>query len=112
MKKLFDLKVYAEGLRSLRVFGLITTVVMSLYSVISIIAMVLDSAYLTGVSENYVQYTSLTYINPLLVLLFAVVAPLMTVMIFNFTANRAASDYYFAIPKPVDAYFSVSSPQL
>ncbi len=99
MKKHFDLKVYAEGLRSLRIFGLITTVVMSLYSVISILATVLETTYYGGYDENYVQYISLTQINPLLVLLFCLVAPLMTVVVFSFTSSRAASDYYFSIPK-------------
>lgn len=99
MKKLFDLKIYFEGLRNLRIFGLITTVVMSLYSVITTVAMVLESAVYKSTGENVVEYIGLSRVNPLLVLLFCVVAPLMTVLVFSFTSNRAASDYYFAIPK-------------
>ncbi len=99
MKKFFDLKLYREGLRSLRVFGIITTVLLTLYSVVAVVSLVLEAMYITGVGEDYVEYASLTTVNPLLVLLFCVVAPLMTIMAFSFTANRAASDYYFAIPK-------------
>ncbi len=100
MKKFFDFRLYAEGLRSLKIFGIITSVVMSLYSLIYTGSVIAEKIYTESHYDDVqAEFTSLTYMNPLLILLFCVVAPLMTVMIFNFTSNRAASDYYFAIPK-------------
>ena len=96
MKKFFDLKLYAEGIRSLKIFGIITTVIMSLYSLFYTATMIIENTYY-GMQQA--EFTSLVFMNPLLVGLFCIVAPLMTVMIFHFTANRAASDYYFAIPQ-------------
>ena len=104
MSKIFDLKLYREGIRSLKSFGIIATVILTAFPLFTIADEIFDSSNGVEISKQYVSAYSL---NPLLVVLFCIVAPLMTIMLFNFTTNRAASDFYFSVPKTrTTLYFS------
>ena len=113
MKGIFDVKLYKEGLRTLKNFGIISLVLLSFISVVSVIGSISSSieraAYssVAPLEESYVTYTNIFDINPLLVLIFVIVAPFMTIQAFNFTTHRASSDFYFSIPKRRETiYFS------
>lgn len=113
MKGIFDIKLYKEGLRITKNFGIIATVILTFISIVSVIgtisATIERAAYSTvaKIGESYVSYTNIFEINPLLLLVFVIVAPFMTMLVFNFTTNRAASDFYFSIPKRREKlYFS------
>lgn len=99
MSKIFNKKLYFEGMRSLRAIGIITTVLLSISSIYS----VLQQAFNYGGYDRYGvladrRYVDIWDINPLIVLMFCAVTPIMTVIIFNFCNSRAASDFYFSIP--------------
>lgn len=96
MSRIFDLKLYREGIRSLKSFGIIATVILTAFPLFTIADEIFDSSNGVEISKQYVSAYSL---NPLLMVLFCIVAPLMTIMLFNFTTNRAASDFYFSVPK-------------
>lgn len=105
VKKIFDFGAYKEGLRITRSFGVITTVLLTLVSALSAIGEVLTSINNNEIGQR--EYVSLLGANPLLILMFCVIAPLMTVMAFRFTTSRAASDFYFSTPKTrTELYFS------
>ncbi len=103
MKRLFDMKLYREGLRYLKSFGIISTVIFTVFSIFTAVGEIYDG-YGTEIVRQYVSAWTL---NPILILLFCVIAPLMTIILFNFTTNRAASDFYFSVPQTrVTIYFS------
>ena len=99
MSKILNKKLYFEGMRSLRAIGIITTVLLSIASIYSVLQQAFNySGYdSSGVLADRC-YVDLWDINPLIVLMFCAITPIMTVMIFNFCNSRAASDFYFSIP--------------
>lgn len=104
MCRIFDKKLYREGIRYLKGFGIISTVFLTVFPLFMLVSEVFDSIGVNEISKEYVNAWTL---NPVLVLLFCVIAPLMAIMLFNFTTNRAASDFYFSVPKTRKAlYFS------
>lgn len=104
MCKIFDKKLYLEGIRYLKGFGIITTVLLTVFPLFLLVSEVFDSI---GTNEIAREYVSAWSLNPVLVLLFCAVAPLMTIILFNFTTSRAASDFYFSVPKTRKSlYFS------
>ncbi len=101
MKKTwFDVRLYIDGLKQLKLMGILFTIVTTAAAVITPIMEQLD----------YLQYredmisTSSAYavtafeMNPLLILLFCLFAPLMTLFLFSFLNKRESSDFYHAIP--------------
>ena len=94
MNKIFDVKIFKEGVRTLRPIGIISTVIFSLFSLFSLIS---ELDYQLSIEDSF--FMSLSEYNILLVFMFCVVTPIMTLTAFNFTTKRASSDYYFSIPK-------------
>ena len=104
MCRIFDRKLYLEGIRYLKGFGIITTILLTVFPLFTLVSEVFDSI---GTNEIAREYVSAWSLNPVLVLLFCAVAPLMTIILFNFTTSRAASDFYFSVPKTRKSlYFS------
>ena len=104
MCRIFDKKLYLEGIRYLKGFGIITTILLTVFPLFMLVSEVFDSI---GTNEIAREYVSAWSLNPVLVLLFCAVAPLMTIILFNFTTGRAASDFYFSVPKTRKSlYFS------
>jgi len=104
MSRIFDRKLYFEGLRNLRIFGIISVILLSLVSFFTTLSEVF-SYYERGLYseaegiELVTSYITLADNNPLLVGVFCIVTPLLGIIAFNFCNNRAESDFYFAIPK-------------
>lgn len=104
MYKLFDSKLYREGVRCLKNFGIIATAFLTAFPLFMILSEIYDNFGTNTIEKHFVSAFSL---NPVILLVFCVFAPLMAIMLFNFTTNRAASDFYFAIPKTrLTVYFS------
>jgi len=99
--KYFSLGLYRDGLRQLRIIGIISLVVFVLTAVLLPISIVLS---LKQYGEAMYQQTipeiiSLFTANPLLILSFCLVAPLMMLCLFHFLDKRNASDFYHCIPQ-------------
>lgn len=93
-QSIFSLKLLWEGFRQCQMIGILTMVVMVLGALFMPIGHVInvgnDPYYVT---EAWDAWNA----NPLL-LLAIVAAPLMTLVLFHFLDNRAASDLYHAMP--------------
>ncbi len=101
-KKPFSVGLYIEGLRQLRIVGILGAILLFCSSVIIVVGNALSMQRQT---ELY-QDSSIVLVNlsalevaPLLLLLFSVFAPVMTLWLFHFMNKRNSSDFLFAIPQ-------------
>lgn len=85
MKRIFNFKMYKEGITQLRLIGTIF-LLLSLF-----INPLIDSEYM--VSRN-----SLISINYMILLTYTVIVPVMTLYLFSFMTKRSSSDFYDALP--------------
>lgn len=92
-RSFFSLRLYTEGLRQLRLMGILFTVLFSLVAAVPPLMQYLD--VLDGSAYALTTVTA-TSINPLLILLFCGVAPLLTLYQFSFLNKREGSDFYHA----------------
>ncbi len=92
-RSFFSVRLYAEGLRQLRLMGLLFTILFSLFAAIPPVMRYLDT-----IDGGRFAVTTVTAqsVNPLLVLVFCAVAPLMTLYLFSFLNKREGSDFYHA----------------
>ncbi len=103
-KSWFDVRLYREGLRQLRVIGILSLVLMTLAAVLVPVGRAINvsagqAAYLAR-GEVFAPET-LTFLgaHPLLVLSFPVLAPVLSLYLFHFLDRRDACDFYHAIPQ-------------
>lgn len=98
-RRLFDASLFSEAMRQLRLIGLSGGVVLFLEAILLPIGryISLRRAASYGV-QVYPQTVGGLELHPLLVLCFAVLAPLMMLVLFQFLNKRAACDFYHAIP--------------
>ena len=96
-KKIFDLRLYLEHVRQLRVFGIAALILFSLAGVISVC--IAGTPPLFADTASLVPDTvSLFDIQPMWPLFFCLFAPLITLFAFSFLNKRATSDFYHSIP--------------
>ena len=93
MKKIFNGKLYVEGLKQLRLVGFLAMAVMELITVLVLVNM---NSMAHAVVEPYI----LTFedFNPSLFASFTALAPLLTLSAFSFLNKRSSSDFYHALP--------------
>ena len=91
-KKIFDLSLCMEGVRQLRVFGLVTLI---LYIVVAFLKPYNSNA-LSYYHNNWI-YDPITYV-PYIYMLFMVVAPCFTLYLFSFLLKRSSSDFFHSLP--------------
>ncbi len=98
MSKVLDFNTYKEAMRTTRTFGIFSVVLLGLVSFFSTVSEIINTLSY-GHTDNAKTYIDLFSVNPLLLLLFCLVAPLMMINAMRFTTSRAASDFYFSMPK-------------
>lgn len=91
----FNRHVYAEGLRQLRLMGILFTAATALIAVSGPIMEYMASLDAIGVTVQNINYYQM---NPLIFLSFCIVAPFLTLNLFSFLNRRESSDFYHAIP--------------
>ena len=91
-KSFFSARLYVDGLKQLRLIGILSMIAMNLLGVLQPILRWLDGGNYVVKPMNFLE------MNPLIVLVFCAVAPLMTLSLFSFLNKRDASDLYHAIP--------------
>ncbi len=91
----FDLGLYIEGLRQLRVTGIIGLIVMAGLSIIMLTS--LEPSYGIYNEPICTTYTGIG-ILPWLLLSFVLFTPLLMFMMFHFMNKRNASDLYHSLP--------------
>ena len=114
MKKhtVFSFGLYREGLRRLRIPGIIFLVILTLEAIFipltHIVSMISDE----GIDQGalYTVSISATRAHPLLCLSFAIMAPILTWTLFSWMNHRNSSDLYHALPyKRSTVYISLFS---
>ncbi len=99
----FNKKLYLDGIRQLRLVGLMGLVVLCAAAVLTAIGYHIDrSGYVYDELGNMIKRApeglSLYQIHWSLFITFPVLVPVMTMMLFDFLNHRNASDFYHAIP--------------
>lgn len=104
-KRAFSFRLFADTFRQLRIVGMTATIILSLFAAIIPIGEYISS-YKYIIVENGVQeviyntnVVSSLNIQPLVILTYILVAPLLVVLAFSFLNKRNASDFYHAIPE-------------
>ena len=99
-KKPFSVGLYIEGLRQLRIVGILGAILLFCSSAI----ITISNALFTQRQMELYQDSSIVLailsaleVAPLLLLLFSVFAPVMTLWLFHFMTKRNSSDFLFAI---------------
>lgn len=92
-KKIFSFHMFLQTLKQTRLAGFIMMVIMMLVSVVPIVSSISflkeynEISNINGISDNYA-----------LVLIFILVTPVMSFIIWNFLNRRSSSDFYHSIP--------------
>ncbi len=103
-KRIFSPRLYLDGIKQLRIIGVLSTVAIALIGLITPVMRYLNtldlpSTHYTAHTVNYFE------MNPLILLMFCAVAPLMALYLFNFLNKRDSSDFYHAIPETRQCLF-------
>jgi len=104
-KKFFSKNLYLEGLRQLRVVGLLGTVINLIIAVIFPVGSYLSAkaeyrSYVTSnIAEQFTKYAIDVVDYHIYYLLFCLVfAPLLVIVLFRFLNRRESCDFYHALP--------------
>ena len=101
-KKPFSVGLYIEGLRQLRIVGILGAILLFCSSAIIVVGNALSMQRQTELYQDssiVLANLSALEVAPLLLLLFSVFAPVMTLWLFHFMNKRNSSDFLFAIPQ-------------
>lgn len=103
--QLFDMRLYKEGIRQLRIPGVVSGVILMLCGVLVPLMYMIDmyGTYQYRVQESIntpVQITiGLLEVNGMLWICPYILAALMTILLFRFLNQRNSSDFYHSIPQ-------------
>ncbi len=93
----FNPKIYLEGIRQLRVTGLLSVIIMFVISVLRIIGELPVSNLDEYSHTSSTAYTGVDWMS-YLILSFTVITPILTMQMFHFMDKRNASDFYHSLP--------------
>lgn len=110
-KRFFDVGLYLDGLRQLRIIGVMLFVILELEAIlmplgqyINILQQQRPGGGLYAINLGVVSFMNM---HPLLVLSFTVFAPLMVLYLFSFLNKRSSSDFYHSLPNTrISLFFS------
>lgn len=103
-KRIFSPRLYLDGIKQLRIIGVLSTIAITLVGLITPVMRYLNT--LDYRFEDLSPYNvNFFEMNPLIVLMFCAVAPLMTLYLFSFLNKRESSDFYHAIPETRQCLF-------
>ncbi len=101
-RTLFNVRLYLDGLRQLRIIGILFTILIGLVTAVIPVMRYLDTLDWDEIAPVGIDYLQM---NPLVILLFCAVAPLMTLYLFSFLNKRNSSDFYHAFPANRECVF-------
>lgn len=96
-QKIFNIHLYFDALKQLRIIGITGTVILTIAAVIMAIGTFLSNQNYPSDSISP-DVVNLLNMHMLLVLCFLLIAPLLSLYLFSFMNNRNASDFYHSIP--------------
>src|SRR5690554_5876311 len=94
-KKLFSFGLYIEGIKQLNFLGIFAFVVFAFEAILIPVGIVIGRQ-----NEEIISAESVIgwQVHPILVAAFVFIAPVMTLILFNFLNKRNSSDFYHSIP--------------
>lgn len=95
-RSLFSVRLYLDGIRQLRITGILFTILLSFVAAIRPILAYLETFDTQVINQQTIDFSDM---NLLLPMLFCFVAPIMTLQLFSFLNKRESSDFYHAIPE-------------
>ena len=109
-KRFFDVGLYLDGLRQLKIVGVMLFVILELEAILiplgQYIAILQRLEYSPSAVYN-MGVVNFLQMHPLLVLTFTVFAPVMMLYLFSFLNKRNSSDFYHSLPNPrLSLFFS------
>ena len=100
-KRFFDVGLYLDGLRQLKIVGVMLFVILELEAILiplgQYIAILQRLEYSPSAVYN-MGVVNFLQMHPLLVLTFTVFAPVMMLYLFSFLNKRNSSDFYHSLP--------------
>lgn len=104
-KQFFNRGLYLEGLRQLKLIGILMTVIFSVVAIIPPVgAGILSLRQVPEIQKYQPDYIPTpekvdgVLMNPAIIAVFLVIAPVMVFILFGFLNKRKSSDFYHAIP--------------
>lgn len=112
-KSWFNVGLYLDGLKQLRIIGIMGVVIMACAAILIPLGCNISNAnyneYYHGgdVWETVGRVVAYDFLemNPVIIMAFFVAVPLMTLYLFNFMNRRNACDFYHAIPDTRECLF-------
>ncbi len=103
-KRIFSPRLFLDGIKQLRIIGILSTVALSFIGIITPFMRYLNTLdySIKDYTPNTVNYLEM---NMPIVLLFCAIAPLMTLYLFSFLNKRDSSDFYHSIPETRQCIF-------
>lgn len=87
-KKMFDIRLYLESLRELKVLGIVALIIYLAEAIL----LPINCAYTS------MSFYSLIELHPIVVTTYTVVIPIFTLYLFSFLNKRNSSDFFHSIP--------------
>lgn len=98
-KHWFSFSLFREGLRQLRVITCLFSLLAAAYGVLSNVSIWVDVSRYRDPETFYPILRSMPEAQPLLMISFCVLAPILTLYMFRFLNSRRDSDFYHALPE-------------
>lgn len=95
--KYFDFKLYVQGLKKIRLFGIIASAIILALNIIAPVVMTTTVAIESNFGEVS-EYTVSGLLYMPLTLLTLLFAPVFVLRMFNYLSSRSESDFYHSIP--------------
>ncbi len=104
-KRIFSPRLYLDGIKQLRIIGVLSTIAIALIGVISPVMRYLNTMDYESFADYSPSQVNFFEMNPLILLIFCAIAPLMALYLFSFLNKRDSSDFYHAIPETRQCLF-------
>lgn len=104
-KRIFSPRLYLDGIKQLRIIGVLSTVAIALIGVISPVMRYLNTMDYGSFEDYSPSQVNFFEMNPLILLIFCAIAPLMALYLFSFLNKRESSDFFHAIPETRQCLF-------
>ena len=98
--KKFNYKLYIDGIRQLKLIGIMSTIILSVFAIIVPVGHFIDSMHADEYGRAYFADIALTLEQavPINHVIYLIIVPVMCLSLFNFLTKRNACDFYHAAP--------------
>ena len=107
-KRFFDVGLYLDGLRQLRIIGVMMFVILELEAILMPLGQYINILQRQGSGDLFyagIGVVNFSGMHPLLLLSFTVFAPVMVLYLFSFLNKRSSSDFYHRWRRRPDLHF-------